>query len=339
MMKAAVIEDKGNPVLIREVPDPEPGPEEVVVAVRAAALNHRDVWIQKGLYAGLRYPIIVGSDGAGVVAEVGAEVDRGLVGKEVILNPSHHWGEDERAQSAAFKILGLPENGTLAELVKVKAQYVVSKPAHLTFEEAAALPLAGLTAYRALFKRANLQPKEKLLITGIGGGVASLSLQFAVSQGAEVYVTSSDNNKIQEAKDRGAKGGANYKEEGWVEKLKEQAGNFAVLLDSAGGEGFADLLELAAPGGRIAVYGATRGNLKNLPTRKIFWKQLSILGSTMGSEADFAEMIAYVEQHQLKPIIDHVFPLEEAEAAFRRMDEGEQFGKIIIKVEDEGKMA
>lgn len=339
MMKAAVIEDKGNPVLIREVPDPEPGPEEVVVAVRAAALNHRDVWIQKGLYAGLRYPIIVGSDGAGVVAEVGAEVDRGLVGKEVILNPSHHWGEDERAQSAAFKILGLPENGTLAELVKVKAQYVVSKPAHLTFEEAAALPLAGLTAYRALFKRANLQPKEKLLITGIGGGVASLSLQFALSQGAEVYVTSSDNNKIQEAKDRGAKGGANYKEEGWVEKLKEQAGNFAVLLDSAGGEGFADLLELAAPGGRIAVYGATRGNLKNLPTRKIFWKQLSILGSTMGSEADFAEMIAYVEQHQLKPIIDHVFPLEEAEAAFRRMDEGEQFGKIIIKVEDEGKMA
>ncbi len=243
------------------------------------------------------------------------------------------WGEEERAQSSTFKILGLPENGTLAQYVKVQAQYVVPKPAHLTWEEAAALPLAGLTAFRALFIRAHLQPQEKLLITGIGGGVASLGLQFALAQGAEVYVTSSNGQKIQQAREWGAKDGANYKEEGWVEKLKEQAGRFAVILDSAGGEGFADLLELAAPGGRIAVFGATRGNLKNLPTRKIFWKQLSILGSTMGSETDFAQMISFVEKHQVKPVLDQVFPMDEAEAAFRRMAGGEQFGKIIIRIE------
>lgn len=332
-MKAALLEEKGTPVQIKVVPDPEPRAGEVVVAVRAAALNHRDVWIHKGLYAGLKFPIIVGSDGAGVVSRVGAEVDPDLVGQEVILNPSHNWGENEQAQSAAFKILGLPENGTLAQLVKVEARYLVPKPAHLNFEEAAALPLAGLTSYRALFKRAGLRPNEKLLITGIGGGVASLGFQFALAQGAEVYVTSSDDYKVQLALDRGAKGGVNYKQESWVEKLKEQAGGFDVLLDSAGGEGFAGLLELAAPGGRIAIFGATRGALRELPTRKIFWKQLSILGSTMGSETDFADMIAFVEQHQLKPIIDQVFPFEEAEAAFRRMDEGQQSGKIIIRVD------
>jgi zinc-binding alcohol dehydrogenase/oxidoreductase len=332
-MKAALLEGKEKPVTIQVVPDPEPRAGEVVVKVRAAALNHRDVWIQRGLYAGIKYPIIVGSDGAGTVAKVGPEIDPGLVGQEVLINPSHRWGQEERAQAGTFQILGLPEEGTLAQYVKVEARYLVPKPGHLNFEEAAALPLGGLTAFRALFKRADLQPQEKLLITGIGGGVATLGFQFALARGAEVYVTSSDDYKIQQAVDVGAKGGANYKEKEWAKTLQEKAGQFDVILDSAGGEGFGDLLDLAAPGGRIAIFGATRGNLKDLPTRKIFWKQLSILGSTMGSEADFADMIAFVEQHRLKPVIDQVFPLEEVEAAFRRMDEGQQSGKIVIRME------
>jgi zinc-binding alcohol dehydrogenase/oxidoreductase len=331
-MKAALLEAKGQAVRVQTVPDPEPRAGEVLVKVKAAALNHRDVWIQKGLYAGLKYPIILGSDGAGIVAKVGAEVDPSWVGKEVIINPGQAWGEEERAQAGSFNILGLPENGTLAEFVKVESQYVVPKPGHLSFEEAAALPLGGVTAYRALFKRAKLQPKERLLITGIGGGVATLGLQFALAHGTEVYVTSSDSYKIQQAQDRGAKGGGNYIIKGWADELKESAGLFDVILDSAGGEGFADLLDLAAPGGRIAIFGATRGHIPELPTRKIFWKQLSILGSTMGSEADFAEMISYVNRHRLKPVIDQIFPLEETEAAFRRMDEGQQSGKIVIQV-------
>lgn len=332
-MKAALLEGKDHPVTIQVVPDPEPRTGEAVVRVRAAALNHRDVWIQRGLYAGLKYPIIVGSDGAGVVAKVGAEVDPEWVGQEVIINPSHNWGEDERAQSEGFRILGLPENGTLAEYVKVEARYLVPKPDFLSFAEAAALPLGGLTAYRALFKRAQLQPGEKLLLTGIGGGVATLAFQFALSQGAEVWVTSSDPYKIQHAVDKGAKGGVNYQEPEWAKNLLKEAGPFDLILDSAGGEGFGDLLDLAKPGGRIAIFGATRGPLKEIPTRKIFWKQLSILGSTMGSEADFADMISFVRQHQIRPQIDQVFPLEETEAAFRRMDEGQQSGKIVVQVD------
>ena len=333
-MKAALLEGKDQPIQIQTVPDPEPRAGEVVVQVRAAALNHRDVWIQRGLYAGLKYPIIMGSDGAGVVAKVGPEVDPVWVGQEVLINPSHNWGEEERAQGENFRILGLPENGTLAEYVKVEARYLVPKPAFMSFEEAAALPLGGLTANRALFKRAQLQPGEKLLITGIGGGVATLALQFAQALGAEVYVTSSDPSKIQQAVGRGAKGGANYTEPEWAKNFLQEAGAFDVILDSAGGEGFADLLDLARPGGRIAIFGATRGPLKEIPTRKIFWKQLSILGSTMGSPADFAGMVDFVQQHQIRPQIDQVFPLSEAEAAFRRMADGQQSGKIVLRIPD-----
>lgn len=332
-MQAAVLEAKDQPVSIQEVPDPAPGAGQVVVRIRAAALNHRDVWIQRGQYAGLKYPIIVGSDGSGTVHQVGEGVDSALRGKEMIVNPGQQWGENERVQSTAFKILGLPEDGTFAQFLKVDAQYLIPKPAHLSFEEAAALPLAGLTAYRALFRRAGLAADEKLLITGIGGGVAMLGLQFALACGAAVYVTSSGEEKIRQACGMGAKGGVDYTQEDWVKQLQAEAGLFDVILDSAGGEGFAQLLDLAAPGGRIAVYGATRGNIPELATRKIFWKQLSILGSTMGSETDFEAMLAFVEEHQIRPVIDHVFPLAETEAALRRMEQGQQAGKIILRIE------
>jgi NADPH:quinone reductase-like Zn-dependent oxidoreductase len=319
-----------NELKIASVPDPQAGPGEAVVRLRAAALNHRDVWIKLGQYAGLKFPCIPGSDGAGVVEIIGAGVDAAWLGREVILYPGLDWGSRESAQGEGFSILGLPRDGTLAEKVAVPAANLAPKPAHLTWEEAAALPLAGLTAHRALFARARLKPDDRVLITGIGGGVALFALQFAVVQGAEVFVTSGSAEKISRAVALGATGGANYQEAGWAAALAKAHGPFDVIVDSAGGEGFNDLIELAAPGGRIVFYGATRGNPSDVALRKIFWRQLSLQGSTMGSPCDFAGMIEFVALHRLKPIVSEVFPLARAAEAFALLERGGQFGKIVV---------
>jgi NADPH:quinone reductase-like Zn-dependent oxidoreductase len=351
-MKALVITDKTKPLEVWEVAGLKAGPGEAIVRVHAAALNHRDVWIQKGQYAGLKYPIVPGSDGAGVVVEVGGAAGDGLaaasggeglgaagggvgdwVGKEVIINPSLDWGESAGYQDPeSFRILGLPDDGTFAEYVKVPVRNLVGKPAHLSFEEAAALPLAGVTAYRALMTRAQVRAGEKVLITGIGGGVALFALQFAVAAGAEVIVTSGSVEKLDKAMAMGAAGGANYKDKGWAEKLKSLAGAFDVIIDGAAGDGVNDLFDLAMPGGRVVFYGATRGNPSSVVARRIFWKQLNVLGSTMGSPADFASMVGFVKQYNIRPVVDRVFPFEDGEAAFRWMDDARQFGKIVIKV-------
>lgn len=303
---------------------------EAIVKVYAAALNHRDVWIQKGLYAGLKYPIVPGSDGAGVVIS-GSPED--WIGKEVIINPALHWGNSPTHQDQeTFQILGLPDDGTFAEYVKVPSSSLVEKPAHLSFEEAAAMPLASVTAYRALFTRAQLRPGEKVLITGIGGGVALAALRMAVAAGARVYVSSSDEEKITKAIGLGAKAGVNYKKGNWVETLQEQVRGFDIIVDGAGGDGMGSLLNLASPGGRLVFYGSTRGNPSGLEVRRIFWKQLNILGSTMGSPEDFGAMVTFVNKHALRPVIDKLFRLAEGEAAFRRMENAQQFGKIVLKV-------
>jgi zinc-binding alcohol dehydrogenase/oxidoreductase len=319
-----------NELKIASVPDPSAGPGEVVVRLRAAALNHRDVWIKLGQYAGLKFPCIPGSDGAGMVESVGAGVDAAWLGREVILYPGLDWGRRESAQGEGFSILGLPRDGTLAEKIAVPAASLAPRPAHLTWEEAAALPLAGLTAHRALFSRAGLKPDDRVLITGIGGGVALFALQLAVAQGAEVFVTSGSAEKLSRAVALGAKGGANYKEEGWAAALAGAHGPFDVIVDSVGGEGFNDLIELAAPGGRIVFFGATRGNPSGVALRKIFWRQLSLLGSTMGSPCDFAGMLEFTARHRLKPIVSGVFPLARAAEAFALMERGGQFGKIVV---------
>jgi zinc-binding alcohol dehydrogenase/oxidoreductase len=332
MMTALVLTGKNKPAEIQEVADYQAGPGEAIVRIHAAALNHRDVWIQKGQYAGLKYPIIPGSDGAGVVVGVG-DVDQSWLSREVIIDPALHWGDQAAYQDpAGFRILGLPDDGTLASFVKVPLDNLVEKPVHLSFEEAAALPLAGVTAYRALMTRARVQRGEKVLITGIGGGVALFTFQFALAAGAAVYVTSGSEEKIEKAIAMGAKGAANYQHPGWVESLKASAGSFDVIIDGAGGDGMDALFDLAAPGGRVVFYGATRGNPSNLVVRRIFWKQLNVLGSTMGSPNDFRSMVAFVREHSIRPIVDRIFPLEEGEAAFRWMDDARQFGKIVIRM-------
>ncbi len=332
-MQALVLDGINQPVQFREVPTPQPGPGQVLVQLHAAALNHRDVWIQKGQYAGLKFPVILGSDGAGTITELGEGVDQQLRSQAVLINPSQNWGSNPAAQARDFSILGLPQDGTFAEYVCVPARYVQTKPAHLSFEQAAALPLGGVTAYRALFTRAALQPGERVLINGVGGGVALLALQMAVAIGAEVWVTSGSEEKIEKAVALGAKGGISYKAEKWPATLSKQAGGgFDVLVDSAGGAGFGDLLDAATPGGRVVFYGATHGDAPELAVRKVFWKQLSLLGSTMGTEQDFTSMVRLCEEHKLVPVIDETFPLPEGETALRRMEEGLQFGKLILKI-------
>ena len=321
-----------NEITVTTAPEPQPGAGEVVVAIRAAALNHRDVWIKTGQYAGVKWPCQPGSDGAGVVMAVGDGVDAAWIGREVVINPSFDWGSDEQTQGPNFTILGLPRAGTLAEKISVPVAQLSAKPAHLSWEEAAALPLAGLTAYRALFARARLRAGERVLVTGIGSGVAWFALQFAVLCGADVWVTSSSAEKIAKAIALGAKGGFHYTRVGWAEEATKIAGMFDVIVDSAGGAGFGDLIDLAAPGGRIVVFGGTRGNGPALPLRKIFWRQLSLLGTTMGSPADWSAMLEFVALHRVRPVVSEVFPLARAGEAFALMERGGQCGKIVVRI-------
>ena len=330
-MQATVLTEIKKPVVLQSSPDPVAAPGQAVVRLHAAALNHRDLWIQLGQYAGIKLPITLGSDGAGIVTAVGSPADQSWVGREVIINPALDWGSDLRAQGPQFRILGLPDSGTFAEQIAIPAANLAPKPAHLSWEQAAALPLAGLTAWRALFTRAQLKSGERVLVTGVGGGAALFALQFAVAAGAEVWVSSSSPEKIARARTLGARGGMNYRDADWPAALQKQAGGlFDVIIDSAGGEGFGKLIELTRPGGRIAFFGATTGNPPGLDLRKSFFRQISLLGTTMGSPADFAGMTAFVAAHRITPVVDRVFPLAATEGALRHMEASAQFGKIVL---------
>ena len=332
-MKAAILKGINQPFAIEETSQPQIQTNEALVQLKAAALNHRDVWIQKGQYAGLKFPIILGSDGSGIVKECQSENASLWLNQEVMICPSLNWGKQPHVQSSLFEILGLPRNGTFAEYVSVPADNLFPKPPHLSWEETAALPLAGLTAYRALFSRAKLQSQENILITGIGGGVALFALQFALASNANVYVTSGSDLKLQRALQLGALQGVNYHNETWHEKLQQELSRgFDVIIDSAGGPSFSHLISLLRPGGRLVFMGATQGNPTELDMRKIFWKQLSLFGTTMGNLEEFAEMLHFVTAHQIKPIIDRVFSLDEINQAIQRMEQSEQFGKIVLKI-------
>jgi zinc-binding alcohol dehydrogenase/oxidoreductase len=312
------------------VPVPQPGPGEVLVRIKAAALNHRDEWCRQGLYPNLKNGVILGSDGAGVVEKAGDEKGEFWVGKEVIINPGMNWGSNQRAQSKEFKILGMPDNGTLAEFLLVSADRLHEKPAHLNWEEAAALPLAGVTAYRALVYHGGIVKGERVLVTGIGGGVAQFAAQFAKAIGANLSVSSSKSHKLENAKNGGADFGFNYLESNWTEKALEATGGFDVIVDGAAGDSLNQLISVCKPGGKIVFYGATMGNPGKIEARKVFWNQLKIMGSTLGSDLDFLQMLALVHENQIRPVIDRFFSFEEATLAFDRMRAGDQLGKIVL---------
>ncbi len=320
-MNALLYKAKNAPLAYEDVALPAPADGQFRVRLKAAALNHRDNWITKGLYPHIRENIILGSDGCGEHE-----------GREVILNPNRNWGDNQRYPAAEYLILGMPDHGTFAEEIVIDADRLVAKPSHLSVQQAAALPLAGLTAYRTLFSRCQLKKGEKVLISGVGGGVALFALQFAIAAGAEAWVTSGKPEKIEQAVKLGAAGGANYKDDQWARAFKKEAGGFDVIIDSAGGSGFADLVKLTNHGARIGLYGGTCGEWQKVSPQIVFFNQLDIMGSTMGSDQDFNDMVSFVEQTKLVPVIDSTFNLQQGNEAIARMDKGEQFGKIVLDI-------
>jgi NADPH:quinone reductase-like Zn-dependent oxidoreductase len=331
-VKALVLNELKAPLALEERPDLEPAAGEVVVQLKAAALNRRDYWIVQGLYPGIVTPVVLGSDGAGVVSKVGDGADRGWLSREVVINPGWNWGDDPAAQAGDFQILGLPRDGTFATEVAVPAEFLHARPSHLDWQQAAALPLGGVTAFRAVHTQGRVREGERVLVTGIGGGVATFALQFAKAAGATVFVTSSSPEKIAKAVELGATAGFDYRQEGWSKQLAAEYGPMHLIVDSAGGDGYADLLNLAAPGGRVVNYGATAGPPKKLDLFKLFWKQLHLVGSTMGSPDDFAAMLELVEKHGIAPVIDSTRPLDEGNDALESMRSSKQFGKLVLEV-------
>jgi len=331
-MKAVLFKGKNHPLSVEETKKPKPVKDQVLIKLHYAALNHRDIWVMQEQAQEFPNGIILGSDGCGVIEDVGEDADSLLIGAEVIINPSLEWGSNPMVQGDNFKILGFPDNGTFAEYIVISKKYIFEKPENLSMEESAAVPLSGLTAYRALFSKARLRAKEKVLITGIGGAAALWALQFAVAYQGRVYVTSGSEEKLAKAKTLGATGGFNYKEADWVEKAKKEAGGFDIIIDSAGGDQFSKLVDLALPGGRIVNFGRTAGNIDGIVTKQLYWKQISIFGSTMGTRDEFLSMIDFVESRNLKPIIDKTYPLDQVKEAFARMEQGTQFGKIVLQI-------
>jgi zinc-binding alcohol dehydrogenase/oxidoreductase len=332
-MKALVFKGKDIPLGVIDFPKPKAIKDQVLVKLHSAAINHRDLWAtQEQATVQNKDGVILGSDGCGVIEDVGEDADPLLIGMEVVINPSLEWGNNPNVQGDSFKILGNPDHGTFAEYIAISKKCVFEKPEHLTMEESAAVPLSGLTAYRALFTKARLRTKEKVLITGIGGGSALWALQLAVAYGARVSVTSSNDEKLAKAKELGAIGLYNYKDTEWVTRAQKESGGFDVIIDSAGGENFDKLTELCVAGGRIVNFGRTAGSSITFDLKKLFYKQLSLFGTTMGTRDEFLSLLEFIEGRKIKPVIDQVFPLNQVTEAFKRMNEGSQFGKIVLKI-------
>lgn len=326
-------EELEEKIELKTVPLPQLEAGEVLVKLKAAALNRRDQWMREGMYPGTQSGVVMGSDGAGIVEKVASKEDEHWLEKEVIINPNINWGPNPAVQGKDYTILGMPVDGTLAGYIKVPAHRLHLKPAHLSWEEAAALPLGGLTAYRALISKGEAGPQHTILITGIGGGVATMALLFANAISKQVYVSSGSNEKINRAVAMGAKGGFNYREENWEKEAKSiSGGGFDVIIDSAGGDPFNALMKLLKPAGRLIFYGATTGISRKLELHRMFWSQVRIEGSTMGNDEEFKAMLNFVSAHGLRPLVDEVFPLKDVKKAFEKLKEGTQMGKIVVDV-------
>lgn len=342
-MRALFMERHGGPeeLAVGERPRPKAGPGEVLVEVRAAALNHLDLFVLRGLPGlTLEMPHIGGADGAGVVVEVGTGVTGWQPGDEVVLNPGLWCGEcefclqGEESLCVRYGILGEHCAGTFAEVVRVPATSLARRPRHLSWAEAAAFPLTFLTAWRMLVTRGRLGTGETLLVHGIGGGVAQAALAIAVRLGAEVIVTSGDDAKLLRAREMGAAATINYASCDVAREVRKLTGKRGVdvVLETAGAATWMTSLRSAARAGRIVTCGATTGPNPAEEVRLIFWNQLSILGSTMGSVRDWEGVVDAVERWGLRPVVDSVMPLAAGRAAYDRMAQGVQFGKIVLAV-------
>ncbi len=342
-MKAAVIREHGGPEVIRveDLPEPHPGPREVVVDVRAGALNHLDIWVRVGGRTALSFPHVIGSDAAGVVAAVGAQAEGVEVGQEVVVVAGFGCGACEFCRAgevslcAEFGIIGLSRPGVFAQKAVVPAANVAPKPSNLDFGKAACLGIAYGTAWRMLFTRARLRPGETVLIHGIGGGVALAALQFAKAAGARAIVTSSSDDKLEKARHLGADGAINYRTTPDVAAAaREMTGGRGVdvAFDSVGAATWPIDFAAVHKGGRIVLCGVTTGAEAQVSLQALYWSQLSVLGSTFASETDFLCMLRTVEAAGIEPVIDSTVSLEGVADAHRRMEKGGQFGNIVVAV-------
>jgi zinc-binding alcohol dehydrogenase/oxidoreductase len=327
-VKAVRIHEDGGPEVLRyeDAPDPVAGPGEVLIGLRAASLNHLDVWLRRGLPSAPK-PRILGADGAGVVVALGEGVDRFREGDEVVINP----GLDEGA-----RIVGEHMDGTHAELIALPADYIYPLPDGLTFEQAAAFPLVFETAYRMLVTRGGLQEGEWVFVWGIGGGVATAAMQIAKALGARVIVTSSSDEKLAGARELGADATVNHAEADVAAAVREATeGHGAdIVVEHVGEATWKTSLQVAASGGRVAVCGATSGPNPPANLHRIWWKQLTVLGSTMGTQADFQAVYELVASGRAEPVVDRAFPLAEAAAAHEHLEAGRQLGKVVLTIPD-----
>jgi len=317
-VKAIRIHEDGGLDVLRyeEAPDPVPGEGEVLVELRAASLNHLDVWVRKGLPS-VPKPHILGSDGAGIRTDTG---------ERVVINPGLERGD-------RIITIGEHTEGTHAELIAVPQANVHPIPDHVSFEEAAAFPLVFETSWRMLVTKAALQPDEWVLVWGIGGGVATASLAIAKALGARVVVTSSSDAKLERARELGADAAVNHASEDVAARVKEvTGGGVHVVVETVGAATWQTSLAVARPAGRICVCGATSGPNPPANLHRMWWKQLTIYGSTMGAAGDFAAVYDLVTSGRAKPVIDRVFPLGEAAAAHEHLESGQQLGKILLSI-------
>lgn len=343
-MRAAVIREHGGleQVRVEEISDPKCAEDEVVVNVRSAGLNHLDIWVRKGRGEGkLSEPHVLGSDAAGVVIAVGAKVKAVAVGDEIVLNPGISCGccdycnRGEQSECVSFGIVGLSRQGTFAEQVAVPARNVFSKPSHMSFNEAGAFVLAHLTAWRMLMTRAQLRPGQSVLIHGIGGGVALSALQLAKLAGARVIVTSSSDEKLDLAGRIGADHTINYETGNDVVQYAKDLTSGAgvdIVIDTVGAATWPIDFSAVRRGGKIVLCGVTSDAEAVTDLRALYWNQLTIMGSTMGSNEDFRQMVKAVAVAKLRPVIDSVTPLENIADAMGKMEAAEQFGKIVLEV-------
>jgi NADPH:quinone reductase-like Zn-dependent oxidoreductase len=328
-MRCVELREFGDPtgLVLCERPDPEPGPGEVRVDLVAAALNRRDWWIRRG--GKVQLPQVLGSDGAGIVSAVGEGVRDAEVGDEVVLYPGRDWGESEEAPAAEFAILGVPDQGTHAERIVVGAEYVRPRPAGWSWEETAALPVAGLTAWRAVVTQGRVGPGTTVLVPGAGGGAAVFCVQIAAALGARVLVTTSSEEKLARLLALGAAGGALYTEPGWPERI----GEVDVVVDSVGGE---ELWEACLPllrrGGRLVNFADTAGDHGRVLLARLFLEHQRILGTTLGSPREFDALLAHCAQASWRPMIDSEFLLEDVQAAHERLDAKDRLGKVVLEI-------
>jgi NADPH:quinone reductase-like Zn-dependent oxidoreductase len=328
-VKAIRIHEDGGPEVLRyeDAPDPEPGPGEVLISLRAASLNRLDVWVRRGLPS-VPKPRILGADGSGLVAGLGDGVEGLESGQRVVINPGLEHGDGR------ITVIGEHTDGTHAELIAVPCENVHELPASLSFEEAAAFPLVYETVYRMLVTRAGLREGEWVLAWGMGSGIGTAALALATALGARVIATSSSDEKLARASELGAEVTINHASEDVAMRVKEATdGRGAdVVVEHVGEATWQTSLAAAAPGARIAVCGATTGPNPKAALHRVWWKQLTILGSTMGTRDDFAGAYELVAAGRAQVVVDSVFPLADARAAHERMERGEQMGKIVLRI-------